>query len=293
LNSTDKNMRNFVIKIFMIGAVAFFLTGCSELETNIEQPDSITVHKEGILNPHSQNFHGNLIRENGWEMRDCQQCHSAAYSGGVVQSSCLTCHTNPGGPEACNTCHGSFADPTRIAPPRDISGNILPSSRGVGVHSKHLYDNVMGKAVLCESCHNVPQRVYDPGHLDDDLPAEVILKDLAVFSGGENAAYNPADQTCSNTYCHGSFEFYRDDAVPENRFAYTADKMVGINNTVSWTAVNSSEMECGSCHGLPPEGHIIVPITSCYQCHQGVVDELGNIIDKTKHINGVKNSRGN
>ena len=32
---------------------------------------------------------------------------------------------------------------------------------------------------------------------------------------------------------------------------------------------------------------------TCVNCHAGVVDNQGNIIDQTKHINGVKNVFGN
>ncbi len=56
--------------------------------------------------------------------------------------------------------------------------------------------------------------------------------------------------------------------------------------------MDGTQAKCGTCHGLPPTGHIAAPITSCYLCHQGVVDEMGNIIDKDKHINGYKSARG-
>jgi predicted CxxxxCH...CXXCH cytochrome family protein len=115
---------------------------------------------------------------------------------------------------------------------------------------------------------------------------------MAVFYGASNAAYDPSTAKCSNVYCHGNFEFFRDSAEVTNQFAYTADKMTGINKTVDWTKVDQNEAECGSCHGLPPEGHIAAPLSACYQCHQGVVDQSGNIIDRTKHINGEKNARG-
>ena len=44
-------------------------------------------------------------------MKQCQQCHGSNYNGGTAQSSCYNsgCHNTPGGPEACNTCHGDFA----------------------------------------------------------------------------------------------------------------------------------------------------------------------------------------
>ncbi len=131
--------------------------------------------------------------------------------------------------------------------------------------------------------------------VNDELPAEVMLKENALLFGAGNAAYDYASGNCANSYCHGNFEFSKDSADATNQFAYASDKMTGLSKTVNWTKVNQGEAFCGSCHGLPPEGHITAGITlnTCYQCHQGVVDENGNIVDKNKHINGVKNARGN
>ncbi|HVO72910.1 MAG TPA: cytochrome c3 family protein [Ignavibacteriaceae bacterium] len=253
---------------------------------------SITVHKAGIADENSSDFHGKFIRHNQWNLTDCMSCHGNSFSGGLSSPSCLPCHTAPGGPAACNTCHGSPDDPSRIAPPLDVNNNSSTDLKSVGAHWKHLYDNSLGNNVPCASCHKVPQTVNEPGHVDSDLPAEVIFKGLAVAFGAVNAVYDSSTATCANTYCHGNFEFFRDSAVATNQFAYTADKMTGNNQTLLWTKIDGTQIQCGSCHGLPPQGHIDVPPNSCYTCHPGVVDQDGNIIDKTKHINGVKNARG-
>ncbi len=285
-------MKYILLNILLAVSIGFLIAGCSELKDDISHPDELAFHKPGITDPHSDNFHGALAKELNWNLKECAQCHGADFSGGTVDASCLNCHNQPEGPEACNTCHGSFADPSRIAPPVDLNNNSETTSKTVGAHSKHLYDNTLGNNVPCQSCHNVPQTIYDPEHFDGNNVAEVNLKDLAVIHGGTNAAYDQTAGTCSNTYCHGSFEYYRDSAVTTNQFAYTADKMVGLNKTVDWTKVDQNEAECGSCHGLPPEGHISAPLTACYQCHEGVIDATGKIIDRTKHINGEKNARG-
>ncbi len=287
-------MKYYLLNIFLAVVAVFVIAGCSDLETDIPQQPSISVHKEGIANPASNNFHGKIIKANNWNMKNCQSCHAADFSGGVTGTSCKTCHTEPQGPLACNTCHGNFSKPNRIAPPKGINGDTARTYRGVGAHTQHLYNNILGNAVECSSCHNVPSGVYVEGHLDSGLPAEVGLKGLAVNNIADNANYNADSLTCSNTYCHGNFEFSKADADPTNQFIYTADKIVGNNKTVKWTG-DSSEAECGSCHGLPPLGHLgyqQFPINQCVACHPGVVDENGNIINKSKHINGVKNSRG-
>jgi predicted CxxxxCH...CXXCH cytochrome family protein len=203
----------------------------------------------------------------------------------MTGASCLKCHTSAEGPEACNTCHGSFGNPEMISPPRDIDGNIETTVRGVGAHSSHLYENEITNKLPCNECHKVPQNLYDPGHVDSQLPAEVILGDLSKRNGSINAIYNTDDQTCSNTYCHGNFVFYRDSTV--NQYMYDADKIVGNNVTVKWNQSYGSQGVCGSCHGLPPTGHYgPLEVVSCYRCHKEVVDDKGNIIDKTKHVNG-------
>jgi predicted CxxxxCH...CXXCH cytochrome family protein len=290
---TELIMRYCLFKILPAIVAGFFLASCSELETNVSQPQALTVHKEGISTPGHANFHGKLIRENGWDMNGCKQCHAADFSGGITQANCNTCHTGSRGPESCNTCHGSFSDPSRIAPPRDLENNTSTSVMGVGAHTRHIYENTIGNSVRCSSCHIVPQTLYAEGHMDADGTAEVVLKSIATAHGASNAAYNATDGSCSNTYCHGNFEFLKDSASAENRFAYTADKMTGTPVTVKWTNVDKGEAECGSCHGLPPAGHIQVPLSSCYTCHGEVVDEHGNIINKEKHIDGNPDARGN
>jgi hypothetical protein len=253
---------------------------------------SINVHVEGILDKNSDGFHGNFIRQDGWQMIDCQKCHGEDYGGGVASPTCLTCHSQPQGPEACNTCHGDFSDPAIIAPPQDTKNNISTDSTGVGAHVAHLYENNLGKQIPCETCHIVPQDYSDPGHvIDDPLPAEVIFSPLAIHNIATNPVYNYSTATCADTYCHGNWEFLKDSADAVRQFAYLSDKMVGNNNQVVWNEVGTGQADCGTCHNLPPTGHLENP--ACYACHPGVVDADGNIIDPEKHINGEKNVFGN
>lgn len=250
---------------------------------------SINVHVDSINVPTSNDFHGTYIAERNWNMVDCRGCHNTDYSGGIVAPSCLTCHTNTGGPEACNTCHGDFNDLTRIAPPKDVSKNTATDSAGVGAHVKHLYDNQLGSQILCSTCHKVPLDVYDTGHVDSDLPAEVIFGNLAIHDGGENASYNFSNATCSETYCHGNWEFLADSSNFPSYYDSTGI-IKGNARLVTWTQVDGSQAPCGSCHNLPPAGHdpAVLPISSCGGCHNGIVDTEGNIVDSTQHINGLR-----
>ncbi len=272
----------YLIAIFLI----LVITNCSDLNNNLPAAPEVTVHKPGILQKSSPNWHGTLVKDHGWNLEYCQQCHAIDFSGGVAGVSCLKCHTNAGGPEACNTCHGDFHNISRTAPPRDINGDTSATVLGVGAHTQHLYENKLGNSVSCSNCHKVPLNYNSPGHVDSDLPAEVILNGQATSHGATNATYNHADGSCANTYCHGNFTFYKDSTSLRNQFAYTADKMTGTSQIVIWNKVDDSQIKCGSCHGLPPAGHIQVELKDCAGCHVGVVDEFGNIIDKTKHMNG-------
>ena len=67
--------------------------------------------------------------------------------------------------------------------------------------------------------------------------------------------------------------------------------MTGANESPGWTGGGGGGA-CASCHALPPAGHMPFALSSCVNCHTGVVNGAGNIIDKTKHINGKVNVFG-
>lgn len=256
---------------------------------------SIGVHVNGIVDPANENFHGNYIREDNWDMLTCQPCHGEDYAGGLVSPTCNDCHTYLSGPENCTTCHGSPEG--NNAPPRDLSKNTSNTARGVGAHQAHLVENEIGRFVTCTQCHNVPGRMYVAGHIDDaDNRAEVIMEEeranlvtnepstlqhdpsLPLFT--PDPVYNPADLTCANTYCHGYF------------------KNGNLNNKPVWN--NPATSQCGSCHGdgtspLPltnSQGGSHPGSTNCSNCHGDVVDANLNIINPSKHIDGLLNLFG-
>jgi predicted CxxxxCH...CXXCH cytochrome family protein len=263
--------------------------GCNTVDCH----PSIDVHVMGVIDPASDNFHGKYIRNDHWDMTGCQSCHAEDYSGGFASPTCLDCHTYQGGPENCTTCHGSS---TSNAPPTDINGNTATTERGVGAHQIHLKGGDIGKSLACTECHSVPGGVYTPGHVDSELPAELVMNNslanlvtndpstseydpgLDLFE--PNPTYDPNDLSCSNTYCHGYF------------------KNGNLDNKPVWT--NPSTSACGSCHG---DGSSPLPKTqaqggshpgsnNCSNCHGGVVDANQNIINPSKHIDGLLNLFG-
>jgi len=261
---------------------------------------SISVHKTGITDQNSANFHGKFLKGDGWNISKCSSCHGSTFAGGTQSPSCKTsgCHTSSQGPAACNTCHGDFNDPSKISPPKDLDGNVSSTSPGVGAHSKHLSAFANGVSFSCTECHTVPADVYDAGHLGSDGKAELNFGSFTNKFGG--TTYDFGTNKCSNTYCHGNFEFPKSQVYKN---FYTADKMVGNNRSPVWTSSNGSETKCFSCHGKSdtdpsPVGHISyldaaqtqpITIDKCVLCHSTVVDASGTIIDKTKHINGKVN----
>ncbi|MFC2135917.1 CxxxxCH/CxxCH domain-containing protein [Bacteroidota bacterium] len=286
-------MKLYITNTILLIFIGIILAACSDLRENITQPAAQSIHQTGIAMPSSPDFHGVSLKNSNYDMRSCQQCHGSSYGGGIVGESCNTCHTNPGGPEACNTCHGDFSDPDRIAPPADLDGNVTTTYQGVGAHDKHLYGIEIGELVGCYECHpsDIPagEGNYVFGHIDGE-PAEMEFGSF-TNSGPSNASYNISSAACSNTYCHGNFEFTKADS--DYKWAYAADVIEGNSFAPVWNIVDGTQAACGTCHGLAPTGHIASELTECADCHIGIVDDAGNIIDNLKHLNGEANVFGN
>ena len=286
-------------------ATSFNLTNCAKCHgsdftgngaaaLNCKSCHSEYPHIPGYATPNSSTFHGLFLKADNYNMVNCQKCHGNDFAGnGASQANCKSCHTQSAGPLACNTCHGSFSDPSRIAPPRDLAGNNSTDFIAVGSHASHLYTNGISN-VACENCHNVPNANNVKDHFTNVPHTIVVLDSLATHGNASNALFNTGSGTCANTYCHGNFQFNKADAPGVNQYAFTDNQMVGNNKTVKWTNLDGSQAPCGSCHGTPdgfisPVGHIKVSRNQCVACHSTVVDVNGNIIDKSKHINGQIN----
>jgi predicted CxxxxCH...CXXCH cytochrome family protein len=242
------------------------------------------------------NSHIAFLKSNAYNLQSCQGCHGQNYGTVKVNTSCLTCHTKPGGPEACNTCHGNSAeDPavlTNVAPPGGLDGETAVTTPAVGAHQAHLtFYPSASLASTCQQCHALPQTFAAAGHIDADGNAELLftgsLVKLATEGGARvpNASYSAANNTCAGTYCHGNWGLLQSQS--KYSFIYVAAKMEGAVASPKWT--DASSAACGSCHGLPPAGHNPFSRADCATCHQGVIDVNGNIIDNAKHVNGKVN----
>ncbi|MCA9733080.1 MAG: CxxxxCH/CxxCH domain-containing protein [Deferribacteres bacterium] len=230
-------------------------------ETNVKGQ-----HPTGWMSTSSANFHGIFIRVSSWNLKQCQDCHGDDYSGGLVGSSCLSCH--PSSPEGCTVCHGGM-DNNSGAPPEDIDGNHLTSARGIGAHTAHLSTGKLSTGFACETCHTVPGTFDVAGHVDSDLPAEIHFGGLARQEGA-----NPTwdGTTCQNSYCHGNFT------------------MGDQTNDPTWTISDGTQAACGTCHSLPPQGRHSKN-DRCHLCHSDVVSSTNKIINNVLHINGKADVR--
>jgi predicted CxxxxCH...CXXCH cytochrome family protein len=167
----------------------------------------------------------------------------------------------------CTSCHGSGDQP---APPVDTVGNDDTSARGVGAHRSHLRTSDWRAAISCDVCHQVPAELGDVDHLDSDLPAELSFRGVAAGGGGR-PSFDGA--RCASVYCHGA----------------TLDAG-GTNTEPTWTTVDGTETECGTCHALPPEPpHPTNP--GCASCHP-VLDAARRFTAPERHVDGVVDLAG-
>jgi hypothetical protein len=253
---------------------------CYECHTNYPHPD-------GWAPP--GNGHAIYMQSINWQYQACQVCHGIDYRGGSSGSSCFTCHTEAEGLQACNLCHGtrggSISDIASWAPPKDLMNNTATTAVGVGAHQKHLTGTTWSTAYFpnCTLCHEPISSYYDPNHIDSEEGVNMQFGAAATWQGKVSPQWDHSSATCADTYCHGNFWFNKSESA--NAWAYEGASIRGNNRAMDWTRVGVGNADCGTCHGLPPTGHILVP--SCNPCHGSVVDANNNIIDKSKHINGV------
>ncbi len=193
-----------------------------------------------------------------------------ALGGGGGGGVCTTCHGTAG---RVGTLPGTDAN-LAAAPPVAPSGE---PATVVGAHQAHLNPAATGSLtgpIACNECHVVPT---DITHATSP-PAQIVQFGTLAKTGGAAPTWNSTNKTtnttCSNVYCHGNFSW---------------NGVVGNNATPDWTTVG--QPACGSCHGLPPTGHISTSV-SCNGCHPGTVAANGTIIvnaatGASLHVNGA------
>ncbi len=179
----------------------------------------------------------------------------------------------PTSSSTCTSCHGDAnrtaitgADANvRSAPPRGTKGETAATTRAVGAHQAHVNTADMRAApIACNECHVVPTSTsHSNGTVD------MAFGTLAK-TGNVTPAWNGT--TCTASYCHGNFPGGNGAAAP------------------NWT---TDTVTCTSCHGAPPatgDHQRGQHQFACSGCHG--TGYSANAVNKTLHINGVKNAGG-
>jgi predicted CxxxxCH...CXXCH cytochrome family protein len=213
------------------------LAGCSE-ERGLSPPCdgdcTAHVHRAGILDPASDDFHGRELARRSWDFALCQGCHGSDFTGGAAKVSCLSCHRD--GPTGCATCHGAG-----------------PTSKAHTVHAE--------RGVACAQCHTVPARWDDDGHILHagvaiTAPAKVTFGSLAATATPDRAGPPSWDgATCRNVYCHGDALHAGGGTAPQPRWD---DPAPGGG--------------CVRCHASPPPSHARNDCATCHPASAPHVD---------------------
>ena len=196
----------------------------------------------------------------------CTECHGADLTGADNANSCDQCHDN-GWRTNCTFCHGGDINNTG-APPRDLDGGETDAS--FGAHSTHV-TGVDHMEYDCSECHNQPEKALSSGHMFDSSPG---VSEVA-FNSELNPGATWNDGSCGNLYCHSN-----------------AQGDLGSPNS-------TDEVKCGDCHAAPDAGpsawnrmsgghgdHLQENI-SCSECHERTINEAGDFIDPSLHVNGT------
>jgi len=209
-------------------------------EDERELPDHATgLHVAGFDDPDASTFHGTKLRDDGYPLDDCRECHGEDLTGSPGITSCNTegCHER--GVDACDTCHG-------------FRGGPLPRT---GAHLAH--------DVSCDTCHSVPNPAFNRAHPNGDV--EVKLTGFATHDAS-NPKWSTADQTCSDVYCHGGRDIVW-EAVPGSLDCNTCHEA-----PPAWHArFSNSTADCAKCHDAGDE-HIdgeldVIRPLACDTCH--------------------------
>lgn len=218
---------------------------------------------------------------------NCGSCHGNPPPPPHPQwSNCVLCHDETLNPDnsidlssgthidgivqakgECYDCHGQAPN---AWPAPGLEGETNTDTLSVGAHAAHMLGGEIAGPMACASCHKVPEKLDDPGHLDSERPAELTFGGIAVHEGTQ-PSWNRGENTgtCSSVYCHG------------------ATLQGGSNTEPEWTKVGEGEAACGSCHSLPPPAPHPAS-TACASCHPGTALDDSHIVPGGGlHVNGV------
>jgi len=244
-----------------------------------------------------------------WDGTRCTNvyCHGGAFGdsaatvpvpmwkGGEGAAKCGGCHGVPPANHAqsgCVRCHARVVDATGAIRDQalhldgklslgDDSGTCLachPSPGGAHAAHTQALHGVRGP-IGCAECHNVPQAVGSPGHIDHPEGAVVFPAGSGAIAraGGAQASFDRPSGRCADVWCHGGGSPLANDT------ATTVQRLPDWNGGAGPAA-------CGGCHGVPPKDatHASNPtLLQCAQCHGLSIDATGAFVPGGGHLNGV------
>ena len=201
------------------------------------------IHPDGWTDKTSSTFHGDNLRQRGFPLAECRQCHGETLQGGAVDVACSSGECHSRGIDFCGTCHGSDAGP-------------LPST---GAHALH--------EVYCDQCHVVPQGIQS--HPDGTVD---LVFGAFASAGGFEPTWVAADATCEAVYCHqGDSPNWNEDVVLDCDGCHRTSEI-----HARFIRVVAPDT-CADCHdGSPAIGHLdgvtLIGIDTCDACHGEGVD---------------------
>jgi predicted CxxxxCH...CXXCH cytochrome family protein len=220
------------------------LAACAEERERPDAgPSEPRVHRAGVLDPASDDFHGKELARHDYSFSLCASCHGDDLDGGKAKVSCNSCHRE--GPTACATCHRD--GPTTAA---------------------HVTHRVTGK-LACAECHTVPASWDAEGHIlrggkADNAPAEIAFAPRA----GAGAMFD--GERCTNVACHGA-------ALANGGGTATSPRWSDSGSAGTCTGCHASpppshaQNQCASCHPASAphiDGTVQIGTTSgCDGCH--------------------------
>ncbi len=287
-------------------------TTCHKVPSSVSDAD----HIDGIV---TVTFTGRAVTDGATPAFDASTatcngayCHGATLTGGALttpkwtkvdgtQAVCGNCHGLPPNPphpqvEDCSKCHGdvinadrTFQNPSlhvngqvdvitgsncnichgnadNAAPPQDLNGSSDTTQITVGAHQSHLKVPAgLFAPVACTSCHVMPGSTSDPTHIDGIV--EVSFHGNALAAGAQ-PVWDPGTATCSGAYCHG------------------VTIGGGTHTTPKWTQVDGTQVQCGTCHSIPPPPPHPASGLDCMVCHQQTMGPNHTIVHPENHVNG-------
>jgi len=209
-------------------------------------------HVADVREQHADNF-----SSGGWNtITSCQSCHGVNFAGGRAGASCNECHTQQGGPAACNTCHGM--PPTTTRP----LGNENP-----GAHSAHA-------RYACTECHN---SVNGLDHIDV-LPADVAFGDARISTANGFPASYTSPSNCA-TWCHSNLH----QGAPMVAVNWTSGQTLtacrSCHQVPPSSPFHTTNPRCHECH-------LNIDPTSNYND----ANQIRFLPGDTLHVNGVVNA---